>query len=193
MPTKRTMPAKRGKKPAKPHARSVKRMTAAKPASRPKNDSLQDNLSSFMHWWKQGFQQIVFEIDQLARVKRMPLIDARLQSSPRVDVSTAHRNAIDALRHLDRAGIANLEQEVRHELLWPVTGSFGGRIRSQEELDRTVSRLRQFPDNPENWQEQIVNRMLEIRSLGESYFKFLAARLRKSKRARNRPSRRFRR
>jgi hypothetical protein len=193
------MPTKRGKKPvkprarSKPHARSVKRVTAAKPASRPKNDALQDNLSSFMHWWKQGFQQIVFEIDQLARVKRMPLIDARLQSSPRVDVSTAHRNAIDALTHLDRAGIANLEQEVRHELLWPVTGSFGGRIRSQEELDRTVSRLRQFPDNPENWQEQIVNRMLEIRGLGESYFEFLAARLRKSKRARNRPSRRFRR
>jgi hypothetical protein len=178
MPTKRTMPTKRGKKPTKPHARSVKRMTAAKPASRPKNDLLQNNLSSFMHWWKQGFQQIVFEIDQLARVKRMPLIDARLQSSPRVDVSTAHGNAIDALRHLDRAGIANLEQEVRHEVLWPVTGSFGGRIRSQEELDRTVSRLRQFPDNPENWQEQIVNRMLEIRRLGQSYFEFLAARLR---------------
>jgi hypothetical protein len=183
------MPTKRAKRPAKPHARSLKRITAAKPASRPKNDLLQNNLSSFMHWWKQGFQQIVFEIDQLARVKRMPLIDARLQSSPRVDVSTAHRNAIDALRHLDRAGIANLEQEVRHELLWPVTGSFGGRIRSQEELDRTVSRLRQFPDEPENWREQIVNRMLEIRSLGESYFEFLAARLRKSKRAGKRPSR----
>jgi hypothetical protein len=157
-------------------------MTAAKPAIRRTNESLQDNLSSFMHWWKQGFQQIVFDIDQLARVKGMPLIDARLQSSPRVDVSTAHRNAIDALKHLDRAGIANLEQEVRHEMLWPVTGSFGGRIRSQEELDRTVSRLRQFPDSPENWREQIVNRMLEIRRLGESYFEFLAARLRKTKR-----------
>jgi hypothetical protein len=117
----------------------------------------------------------------------MPLIDRRVQSSPRVDVSIAHRNAIDALRQLDRAGIANLHQEVRHEMLWPVTGSFGGRIQSQEDLDRTLSRLRQFPDDPENWQKEIVDRMLEIRRLGQSYAEFLTSRLRRSTRVGKRP------
>lgn len=184
------MPTKRAKKPAKPRARSVKRIiTAAKPATRRTNDSLQSHLSRFVSSWTQGFQQIVFEIDELARVKGMPLIDTGGQSSPRVDVSTAHRNAIDALRQLERAGVANLEQEVRHELLWPVTGAFGGWIRGQEELDRTISRLRQFPDDAGSWKEQIVDRMRAIRGLGESYFELLAARLRKSKRLGKRASR----
>jgi len=179
------MPVKKTKKKAPgPRVRSAKRVIAKRKAGvAASRKSLQESLTTFTNWWTQGFQQIVFEIDQLARVKGMPLVDRKMQASPRVDVSIAHRNAIDALRQLDRAGVANLEQEVRHELLWPVTGSFGGRIQSQEELDRTVSRLRQFPDDPEHWKKEIVDRMLEIRRLGQSYFEFLASRLRRSKRA----------
>jgi hypothetical protein len=174
MPVKKTQ-----KKRSKPRVRLAKRVTAKKARAASTRESLQDNLATFAHWWKQGFRQIVFEVDQLARVKGMPHIDLRMQASPRVDVSIAHRNAISALRQLDRAGVANLEQEVRHELLWPVTGSFGGRIQTQEDLDRMVSRLRQFPDDSASWQKEIVDRMLEIRRLGHSYFEFLASKLRR--------------
>ena len=186
------MPVKKAKKRPKPRARSVKRVSASKPKVAP-DHSLQTSLASFMHWWTQGFEQIVFEIDELARAKGMPLINARVGASPRVDVSVAHRNAIDALRQLERAGVANLKQEVPQELLWPVTGSFGGRIRDQDELDRTISRLRQFPDDPQNWQKEIVDRMREIGRLGRLYFEFLASRVRGAKRAGKRPSRNRRR
>jgi len=175
------MPTKRVKKRPKPRARSVKRVTAGKRKLTP-GDSLKTSLSTFVHWWTQGFEQIVFEIDELARAKGMPLINARLGASPRVDVSIAHRNAIDALRQLERAGVANLRQEVPQELLWPVTGSFGGRIQDQDELDRTISRLGQFPDDPGSWQKEVVDRMREIGRLGRLYFDFLESRLRKSKR-----------
>src|SRR6516165_427581 len=107
------MPVKKTKKKAPgPRVRSAKRVIAKRKAGvAASRKSLQESLTTFTNWWTQGFQQIVFEIDQLARVKGMPLVDRKMQASPRVDVSIAHRNAIDALRQLDRAGVANLEQE----------------------------------------------------------------------------------